>query len=90
MQLEIDLMGYKELTTWKPKIGDMLFKDGILSRWCAVVEGINNNNISVRISGNPRLLVTGDYKSKVLKVPKIVSSMVGAYFVVDKDGIYYV
>jgi len=90
MQLEIDLMSYKQINQWRPVIGDMLFKDGVFSRWCGVVEGINNDNISIRIAGNPRLLVTGDYKTKVFKVPKIINTMAGSYFVVSKDGIYYV
>jgi hypothetical protein len=90
MQLEVDLMAYRQINQWTPQLGDMLFRDGIFSRWCGIIEGLNNDKVSVRISGNPRLLVTGEYKTKIMKVPKITNTMAGSYFVISKDGTYYV
>ena len=90
MQLEIDLMRYDDLNKWKPQIGDSVFRDGVFSRWCGVIDGIDKDNLSIRMAGNPRLLVMGDYKSKIIKMSKVVHSMRGSHFVITKDGIYYV
>jgi len=88
-KLQVDLLKYADINVWFPKIGDMLFCDGWFVRWCALVEGIDADSISVKKSGNLRLLVNGEYKEEVINIRKIKSSMVGSYWV-SSDGIYYV
>lgn len=88
-KLQVDLIEHGSLTNWSPQIGDMIFKDGGLFRWCALVDGINGDNIHIMKSGNPTLLITGDYKSEIVNAAKIRHSRLGSYFIVSR-GIYYV
>jgi hypothetical protein len=87
--VEIDLLQHGSLQSWSPKIGDVVFKDGLFFRWCAIVEGIKGDNISVRIAGNMHLMSMGEYKSEVINFRKIKNARLGNYFVCS-DGIYYV
>lgn len=89
-ELQVDLLSHKSLSAWSPSIGDMIFKDGGLFRWCALVNGINSDNVSVMKSGNPTLLIMGESKEEVINVRKIKSVKIGSYFIVDRNGIYYV
>jgi hypothetical protein len=88
-KLQVDLLKYADINIWSPKIGDMLFCDGLFIRWCALVEGIDADSISVKKSGNLRLLVNGECKEEVINIRKIKSSMIGSYWV-SSDGTYYV
>lgn len=88
-KMEVDLIEHGPLVRWAPQIGDMIFRDGGLFRWCGLVDGINGENVHIRKSGNPTLLMTGDYKNDIVNVSKIRHSRIGTYFVVSR-GIYYV
>lgn len=86
--VDVDLIKYKSILTWTPKIGDMVFRDGGLFRWCALVIGIKDDNVHIRKSGCPALLLTGEYKEETTNTIKIKNSRLGAYFVVS-DGVYF-
>jgi len=86
---QVDLIEYGSIKMWIPKTGDMVFKDGGLFRWCGLIDGIKDDNISIRKSGNPALLVTGEYKSGIINVRKIKYARIGSYFIVS-GGTYYV
>lgn len=90
MQLEIDLMKHGPLANWTPQIGDFIFRDGVFSRWCGLVDGVFKETVNIRTAGNPRLIVTGDYKTKTIKIAKIKHAMAGSYYVATKDGSYFV
>jgi len=87
--VQVDLIEHGSMNMWVPKVGDMIFKDGGLFRWCGVIDGIKDDNASVRKSGNPTLLLTGDYKAEIINVQKIKHARMGSYFVVS-GGTYYV
>jgi len=89
MKLEVDLLKYGDLRRWNPKVGDTIFKDGLMFRWCCVVTGVKDDKVYVRKSGNVHLLTSGDFKEEVVDIKKIKNSMVGSYFAVS-DGTYYV
>lgn len=88
--VEMDVAQYTELSRWSPKMGDMIFKDGGMFRWCALIIGINNDNAYVKKSGCPHLLFTGDSKEETISISKIKHTRAGSYWVVSNDGIYYV
>ena len=85
----VDLLAYRDVKCWNPAIGDVIFKDGILFRWCAVVNGIKESSINVRRSGNMHLLISGEYKDYIINVNQIKSARFGVYMII-RDGIYYV
>lgn len=90
--IDVELMRFSDLAAWKPKIGDMIFRDGFFSRWFAVISGINGDSLSVKKAGNLRLLVQDDYEEVVLNVRKIKNAMVGSFSVISNDtanSIYY-
>lgn len=92
MQLEVDLLKYAPIQSWKPSIGDVIHKDGLFFRSCFIVIGVNGDKVSVRKSGNIHLLISGDYKDVVFDgsfIRSIKNSSVGSYFIVS-NGIYYV
>lgn len=87
--VEIDLVKYGNLVDWIPKLGDMIFKDGLIVRWCAVIDGMMNDDMNIRKAGNPQLLFAGEYKNEVLNSRKIKSARFGTYYICS-DGTYYV
>lgn len=87
--VEMDLIEYGDMKNWVPKIGDMIFKDGVLFRWCALVDGIKGESVNVRKAGNPQLLFTGQYKSTVINSRQIKSARFGAFYIVS-NGAYFV
>lgn len=89
MKLEIDLLRHSPITAWMPSVGDVIHRDGVFSRWCAVVIGINGDKISVWKAGNPALMVSGESKEIVMNARKIKSASLGVYYVVS-EGTYYV
>lgn len=88
MEVGIDLAEYGRIQLWSPKIGDIIFKDGGLFRWCGLVDGLKDGNMSIRKSGNPQLLFTGEYKNDIININKIRSSRFGSYFVISNGVIY--
>jgi hypothetical protein len=88
-EVQVDLIKFADLTIWAPKLGDVIFRDGIFSRWFAVVCGVDKDLLLVRKAGNIRLLVMNDYEEVKLNVRKIKNSMIGSYNVISSDGVYY-
>ena len=88
--VDVDLMIYGDLVgKWAPQIGDTIHKDGLISRWIAVITAVDGNNLLVRKAGNPRLLVLGDYTEEKIYLPNIKNSIIGSYYVIQR-GTYYV
>lgn len=87
--VQVDLVEHGPMSMWVPKVGDMVFRDGGLFRWCGLVDGIKDDNVNIRKSGNPTLLFTGDYKNEVINIQKIKYARFGSYFIIS-NGIYYV
>jgi hypothetical protein len=90
MNVDLELLKYNDLRKWTPTVGDVVYCDGIFSRWWGIVTSVSQDgDVSVRKSGNLRLMVQGDFKDEIISFNKIVNSMVGSYTVV-RDGVYYV
>jgi hypothetical protein len=91
MQLSEDLVRYSNLSNWVPKVGDIINKDGVFVRWCAVVTAVSTGKDKVVIfkSGNINLLVRGEYKEETIITSKIKNAMVGTYYVVS-DNVYFI
>lgn len=87
--IQIDLFNYSSLKEWSPKIGDVIFKDGFWNRWCAVVDGMNGENLNVMKAGNMHLLLTDKNETEVISVREIKFARFGKYMIVS-DGNYYV
>jgi hypothetical protein len=88
--VEVELLKYADLSEWKPKIGDMVFHDGFIFRWFAIIYQVNNDMLSVKKSGNLRLLMQGEYEETILNFRKIKNSMVGSFSVIGHNNVYYV
>jgi len=88
--IDVELVKYADLTGWSPKVGDMLFRDGFIIRWFAVIYGVDGDTLLVKKSGNLRLLVQGDYEEIKLNVRKIKNTMVGSFSVISNSNVYYV
>lgn len=88
MEVGVDLIEYGMIAVWVPKLGDFIFKDGGMFRWCGLIDGIKDDNLSIKKSGNPQLLLTGDYKNGIVNRRKIASARFGSYFVVSKGVIF--
>lgn len=88
-KIQIDLFNYGSLQEWSPKIGDVIFKDGFWSRWCAVIDGINGENLNTMKAGNMQLLLTDEHKIEVINIRAIRYARFGKYMVVS-NGNYYV
>lgn len=88
-EVSVDLLKYADLSLWKPKVGDVIFNDGIFLRWFAVICAIENDVLYIRKSGNMRLLVSGEYEETKINVRKIKNSMIGSY-IINSENTYFV
>jgi hypothetical protein len=88
--IEVELLKYADLSEWNPKVGDVIFRDGFIFRWFAVICGINGDILLTRKSGNLRLLMQGDYEEISLNLRKIKNSMLGSFSIISNNNIYYV
>lgn len=88
--VEVDLLAYGDLATWVPQVGDVIHKDGLLNRWVAVITEAKGTSLSIRKAGNPKLLVTDNFKEDKISVFDIKNAFVGSYYVVAQRGTYYV
>ena len=86
--VEIDFLKYNLIKVWKPAIGDIVYRDSVFFRWWGIINGVNNDQINIRKSGNFRLLVSGDFKEEIININKIKSSWIGSYVVIS-NGIVY-
>lgn len=86
--VEIDVFKYNTIKAWKPMIGDLIYRDSVFFRWWAVILGVNSDQISIRKSGNFRLLVGGDYKDEIIDANKLKSAWIGTYVIIS-NGITY-
>lgn len=86
---EVDLIEFGDMKNWTPKVGDMIFKDGMFVRWCALIDGIKGELANVRKAGNPQLLLSGNYKSEVINFRQIKTARFGQYFICSR-GVYFV
>lgn len=87
--IDIELMKFADFGIWTPKIGDVIFRDGMIIRWFAVVYGIDGDTLLIKKSGNLRLLVQGDYEEVKISVRKIKNTMVGSFSIIS-GNVYYV
>lgn len=87
--IEVDLLEYGDIKNWHPKVGDLIFRDGMFIRWCAIINGIKDENLNIKKAGNIQLLLSGDYKTEVINARQIKSARYGTYYVNSK-GAYFV
>lgn len=89
----ITLAAYKQISSYKPKIGDFLIWHGWFSHYYGIINGIDNNSIRVVKSGMPMLLFSMDpedmdQNTEIISIGKIKRSR-GAY-AIQQNGIWYV
>lgn len=88
--VQLNLLSYGSIQSWVPTLGDVIFKDGLFNRWCAIIDGIKGDTINVIKSGNMHLMLTGEHESDVINVRSIKSSKYGKYLVINNGGAYFV
>lgn len=91
--LNITLAEYKQINTYRPKIGDFVIWHGWFTHYYGIVNGIDNNKIRIVKAGMPILLLSMDPDDinknlTIVSVNKIKGSR-GAY-AVYQNGIWYV
>lgn len=93
-EVDIQLMQYRGMQDWKPRVGDVVIKHGWFVRtvWFGVVNFIKPDGVLEIIKdGVPRLLVTTPtdvMRSKTLDVSpgRIKSSSPGSYTIIQQDS----
>lgn len=88
-ELSVDLIQYKEIQTWKPRVGDVLIEDGIFFRTWNVVTEAKGQSIKCFSAGLLRLICIHRYKEKLYNLETVKSSSPGLYTVIQ-DGVFYV
>jgi len=95
----VNLAHYKPISTWKPRVGDIIMWHGWIQHWFGIVSGINRDGtLTVVKSGLPLLLVTlseAQVESSKFTVPlgEIHSSTGGTYAavqVIQDTPVWYV
>lgn len=92
-EANIELIHYRALNDWVPKIGDIVIKHGWIQRtkWFGVVNFMHpDGNMQVVCDGMMRLLVTTrpeemQSKVKIIDPNEIKSSVAGSYSVMQQD-----
>ena len=94
-RMDIGLAKYSNLPRWQPKLTDFIIWHGWMwGRWYGIINGINDNTISVIKEGLPLLLFTMDqsaYEKNTIEIPinKIRNGRNGEYHVLQ-SGVWYV
>lgn len=88
--IEVELLKFADLSKWEPKVGDVIFSDGFIFRWFAVIYQMNGDNLLIKKSGNLRLLVAGDYEETSTSIRKIKNSMLGSFSIINVENVYYI
>jgi hypothetical protein len=84
-EVGVNLAHYKPISTWKPRVGDVLVWHGWIQHWFGIVSGINKDGtLTVVKGGLPLLLVTqsgAQIESSKSEIPlgEIHSSTGGSY-----------
>lgn len=93
-EVDIQLMQYRGMQDWKPRVGDVIIRHGwiVRTKWFGVVNFIRPDGVlDVIKDGMPRLLVTTPadlMRSKTSDVnPGIIkSSTPGSYTIMQQDS----
>jgi len=93
-EVNIELIRYRDLQTWKPAVGDIIIRHGwiIRTKWFGVVNSIGpTGDLNVVRDGMMRLLVITPSammsdKSATISPNTIKSAMPGAYVIMQQDS----
>ena len=95
VEVNMELVRYRQLTNYTPKMGDFIIYIGwMISRWYGVISAIDKDEIVVIKDGVPSLLFTmneSNYSKNTIRLElgDIIDSSPGAYSVLQ-DGVWYV
>lgn len=92
--LSVELARYRNLQTWKPKVGDFIIWHGWWSRWYGIVNGVGSGGITIIKENLPKLLLTmppEEYSKNTIQfqVDRIRRSR-GGEFHVYQDSCWFV
>ena len=88
-----ELVRYKDLGTWVPKIGDFIIWHGWWKRWYGLVSSIDSDEVVVIYENLPKLLFTmseseREAHKKRISIVRIRCSRGGEYHVLQ-NGLWY-
>jgi len=89
----VTLAQYKQISNYKPKIGDFVVWHGWFTHYYGIINGIDDNSVRIIKSGMPVLLFSMDAEEmennmEIVSTNKIKKSR-GAY-AIQQNGIWYI
>jgi hypothetical protein len=91
--VNIELLRYRSLAKYQPRVGDFIIFTGWFSRWYGVASAVDKGELTIIKDGLPSLLFTmdeSDYAKNSIKLGLggIINSSPGAYSVLQ-DGVWH-